>query len=68
MKPDEYRRAVDRLGVSIVGIAPELGIARRTSQRYASGEAAIPTTVRKLLELMVAITEDRRLMDTGERP
>ncbi|MGE0830216.1 MAG: hypothetical protein AB7O04_12805 [Hyphomonadaceae bacterium] len=44
MTPDEYRAALDRLGLSQVGAADILGISSRTAQRFAvdgpSGPAA----------------------------
>lgn len=36
MTPAQYRAALQRLGLSIVGAADLLGISRRTSQRYAA--------------------------------
>ena len=37
MTTDEYRAALDKLGLSIVGSAEHLGLSRRQSQRYANG-------------------------------
>lgn len=36
MTPAEYRAALARLGLSIVGAAEALGIGKRTSQRWAA--------------------------------
>ena len=36
MTPAQYRAALARLGLSIVGASDLLGISRRTSQRYAA--------------------------------
>lgn len=38
----QYRNALKKIGWSIVGAAPELGISRRHSQRIASGTAEVP--------------------------
>ena len=37
MTTEEYRAALDKLGLSIVGSAEHLGLSRRQSQRYANG-------------------------------
>ena len=44
MTSEEYRAALDKLGLSIVGSAEYLGLSRRQSQRYANG--ATPVAVR----------------------
>lgn len=52
MTAKQYRDHLTKLGMTIVGAAPVLGISRRHSQRFASdGEVAEP--VAKLLKLMV---------------
>lgn len=53
MTPDQYRCALDKLGFSQEGIAPYLGVSKRSSQGYALGEAAVPKTVAVLLRLML---------------
>ncbi len=47
MTPEAYRAALQRLGLSIVGAAPLLGVTGRTSQRYAADGA--PESVARLL-------------------
>ena len=53
MSTEEYRAALDKLGLSIVGSADYLGLSRRQSQRYAQGTAPIADPVAKLLRLAV---------------
>jgi len=49
MTPNEYRAALQRLGLSHNRAAPLLGIDLRTSKRWALGERAIPPPVARLL-------------------
>lgn len=51
MTSAQYRKLLERLGLTIVGAAPVLGISRRQAQRYAEGNA-IPGPVAKLVWLM----------------
>lgn len=53
MTQKQYRDALAKLDLSIVGAGPVLGISRRHSQRIAAGDAEVPVTVAKLLDLMV---------------
>ena len=53
MTPEEYRAALDKLGLSIVGSAEYLGLSRRQSQRYANGAAPVADPVAKLLRLAI---------------
>lgn len=53
MTTKEYRAALDKLGMTIVGAAPVLGISRRHSQRIAGGGTPVPAPVEKLLKLML---------------
>jgi hypothetical protein len=55
MTTAEYRSALDRLGLSIVGSAEHLGLSRRQSQRYANGTSPIADPVAKLLRLAIRI-------------
>ena len=55
MSTEEYRAALDKLGLSIVGSAECLGLSRRQSQRYASGATPIADPVAKLLRLAIRI-------------
>ncbi len=52
MKTKEYRSLLKKLNLTVVGAADVLGVSRRQAQRFAS-DAAIPSPVSKLLQLMV---------------
>ena len=54
MTPAEYRAAIAKMEWSIAGAAPHLGISRRQSQRYASGENPVSAPIAKLLQLRLA--------------
>ncbi len=54
MTANQYRAAMDKLGLSQAGAAEFLGIGIRTSHGYANGEA-IPEPIAKLLRLMVRL-------------
>ena len=47
MTSEEYRAALDKLGLSIVGSAEYLGLSRRQSQRYANGATPVADPVAK---------------------
>ena len=51
---NQYRTALDRLGLSQGAAADFLGIAPRTSHGYANG-TPIPEAIAKLLRLMVRL-------------
>jgi hypothetical protein len=53
LSPDEYRSALARLGLSVVGAGVFFGVNPRTSQRWASGEQDIPRAVQIALKLML---------------
>ena len=53
MTTDEYRAALDKLGLSIVGSAEYLGLSRRQSQRYANGISPVADPVAKILRLAI---------------
>jgi hypothetical protein len=53
MTANQYRAALKKLNLSIVGAAPILGISRRQSQRVAAGDSPVPEPVAKLLRLML---------------
>lgn len=55
MTANQYRAAIERLGLSQRGAARFLGIPERQSRRYALDEAEIPEAVGKLLRLMVRL-------------
>ena len=55
MTKEEYRKALEILGLSIVGAASHLGVSRRQAQRYASRRGtAVPERTAKLVRWMVA--------------
>jgi DNA-binding XRE family transcriptional regulator len=53
MTENQYRNAIDMLGLSQERAAQFLGISPRTSRSYALGERRIPEPVAKLLRLMI---------------
>jgi hypothetical protein len=53
MTTEEYRAALDKLGLSIAGSAEHLGLSRRQSQRYANGTSPVADPVAKLLRLAI---------------
>jgi hypothetical protein len=55
MTPTEYRDALKSLGLTQSGAGPFLGVDPVTSRRWASGKAAVPGSVSKLLRLMVVM-------------
>jgi hypothetical protein len=64
MTAQQYRNALKRLGFSIFGAGPHLGVTGRTSQRYAHGDSPIPERTIKLLEHLLKASEKP---DTGSR-
>ena len=60
MTPDEYRQAIDRLG--LIAAARLLGVDARTSRRWASGERDIPPPAVRFLRYLIATKK------TGEQP
>jgi DNA-binding transcriptional regulator YiaG len=55
MTPNQYRDAIERLGLSQRKAAAFLGVDERQSRRWAAGDAAIPESAAKLLRLMVRL-------------
>lgn len=55
MPPDEYRNALDALGLTIAGkaTARALGLGVRHCQRLATGEVTVPGPVEKLLKMYI---------------
>jgi hypothetical protein len=53
MNKTQYRAALKKLDLSIVGAAPILGISRRQSQRIAAGDSPVPEPLEKLLHFMI---------------
>lgn len=60
MTANQFRTALDRLGLSQLGAARLFGADGRTARRWALGERSIPPTVAILLRLLSAgkITTD----------
>jgi DNA-binding transcriptional regulator YiaG len=54
MTPDEYREAIDHLGLSQVAAAKLLGVDDRTSRRWACGERPIPPPAQRFLRYLIA--------------
>lgn len=54
MTHDEYRDAIDSLGLSQVGAARLLGVDERTSRRWANGERDIPPPAQRFLRYLIA--------------
>jgi hypothetical protein len=55
MSTDEYRAALNKLGLSIVASAEHLGLSYRQSQRYAGGRSPVADPAAKLLGLAIRI-------------
>jgi hypothetical protein len=53
MKKTEYRKAIDAVGLSQVAASDFFEVSRKTSPRWARGEAPIPGAVAKLLRVML---------------
>ena len=54
MTAKQFQAAIDRLGLSQVGVARLLGSDPRTARRWALGERSVPDSVGILLHLMLA--------------
>lgn len=54
MTANQYRAAIERLGLSQVTAARFLGVSIRTSHKYANGDR-IPVAIAKLLRLMIKL-------------
>ena len=54
MTPDEYRQAIERLGLSQVAAARLLGVDARTSRRSASGERDVSPPAVRFLRYLIA--------------
>jgi hypothetical protein len=52
MTADDYRNALDKLGISQIAAGKMLRVGARTSRRWALGEAKVPPSVAMLLELL----------------
>ena len=54
MTPKAYSKAIETVGLSQVKASDFFEVARKTSPRWARGEAPIPGSVKKLLSVMIA--------------
>lgn len=54
MTKNQFRAALDRLGLSQLGAARLFGADGRTARRWALGERSVPNSVAILLRLMLA--------------
>jgi DNA-binding transcriptional regulator YiaG len=55
MTANQYRTAIEKLGLSQRGAADFLDIDERQSRRWAAGDARIPESAAKLLRLMIRL-------------
>jgi len=55
MTANQYRKAIEALGMSQQAAADFLGVSLRTSQGYALDEYPVPEAIAKLLRLMVRL-------------
>jgi len=69
MTPDEYREAIDALGMSQLAAAKLLGVDARTSRRWASGERDIPPPASRFLQYLIATgkTGEKAMLVLNER-
>jgi len=58
MTADEYRDALDRLGLSQVGAADVFGVGRRTAQRFAEEGPSPP--VQRIIKFLLSLSEAKR--------
>jgi DNA-binding transcriptional regulator YiaG len=54
MTPDQYREAIDKLGLSQVAAARLLGVDARTSRRWATGERDVSPPAAQFLRYLIA--------------
>lgn len=55
MNDNQYRAAIEKVGLSQRGAGRFFDVDERTSRRWALGEVQIPAAVAKLLRLMVRL-------------
>ena len=53
MTKHQYRAALTKLDISIVGVGKYFGLSRRQSQRIAAGDAPVPKLMADMLHLML---------------
>jgi DNA-binding transcriptional regulator YiaG len=54
MTPDQYRAAIEQLGLTQVAAAKLLGVDERTSRRWATGERDVPAPAARFLRYLIA--------------
>jgi hypothetical protein len=54
MTANQYKAAIDRLGLTQVGAARFLGVDERTSRRWIADERPVPEPVARFLRFMIA--------------
>ena len=54
MTPDEYRLAIETLGLSQIAAARLLGVDPRTSRKWACGERDVPQPAVRFLRYLIA--------------
>lgn len=54
MTPDQYRAAIEQLGLSQIAAAKLLGVDERTSRRWANGERDVPAPAVRFLQYLIA--------------
>lgn len=54
MTPDEYRIAIEALGLSQIAAARLLGVDPRTSRKWACGERDVPEPAARFLRYLIA--------------
>lgn len=54
LSPDEYRTAIEALGLSQIAAARLLGVDDRTSRRWANGERDVPPPAERFLRYLIA--------------
>ena len=54
MTPEEFRKIIEKLGLSQIAAARLLGVDARTSRRWASGERDIPPPAARFLRYLIA--------------
>ncbi len=54
MTANQFRAALDKIGISQLGAARLFQTGERTPRRWASGEAAVPPPVAIMLRLLIA--------------
>ncbi len=67
MTAAQYRECLSKLGLSVVGAAPVLGIKRRQAQRYAAGGKTGSPVAEPVAKLLLLMIEHRDLKASIEK-